>query len=102
MKILIIDVESNVEEIGTVHELFLARNQLWVIDQGYQDLGLPTPEWIADRQLDVDREITLRVKSDLQRRLKAAKARRSALGTAEEKRNILDDEIKELEKTLQS
>ncbi len=101
MRIMIIESTTSVEEVGTVEALMLARYQLQVIDKGYQELGLETPEWVSDKMLDVEREITFRVKSELQRRLKTSKARRSALATADEKRATLDTEIAELEKRLQ-
>ncbi len=101
MRIMIIESTTSVEEVGTVEALMLARYQLQVIDKGYQELGLETPEWVSDKMLDVEREITFRVKSELQRRLKTSKARRSALATADEKRSSLDTEIAELEKRLQ-
>jgi hypothetical protein len=46
---------------------------------------------------EVNREINGRVKNELARRLKAAKARRSALKTPDEKRQELDSEIADLE-----
>lgn len=101
MKNIMIILESKeVEDIGTVEELLLARNQLKIIDDGYQELKLPTPEWVIDKLGSVSAEITSRVKSELMRRLRAAKARRSSLRTAEEKRNSLDTEITELEALL--
>ncbi len=101
MRIMIIESTTPVEDLGTVEALMLARYQLQVIDKGYQELGLETPEWVSDKMLDVEREITFRVKSELQRRLKTSKARRSALATADEKRSSLDADIAELEKRLQ-
>jgi hypothetical protein len=89
-----------VEDTGT-EELFLARKDLRTIDEGYQELNVDAPEWIYDRISEIDFEINTRVRSELQRRLKKAKARRAALATADEKRMILDEEIKQLEGKIQ-
>lgn len=99
-QVLILVKETEAEEIGSVEELFLAQAQLRTIDSGYQDLSLDTPEWIIDKLGEIDREINLRVKSDLAHRLKIAKARRASLRTADEKRKDLDAEIAALESKL--
>jgi len=91
---------SDVTEVDTVEDLLLGRNQLRVIDQGYQDLKLEPPGWVIDKLTEIEREITIRVKGELQRRLKLAKARRATLRTQEEKREAADAEIAELEKML--
>lgn len=98
--ILVVIEATVVEDIGTVEELLLARNQLAIIQNGYNGLTLPVPEWVDNKLSEVENEIQMRVKNDLQRRLRSAKARRSALRTADEKRKALDDEIQELEKQL--
>ena len=89
-----------VEEVPNVEELILAKAQLKTMDDGYQDLKLETPEWILDKLAETSREINNRVQGELQRRLRNAKARRSALRTADEKRKDLDDEIAALESKL--
>lgn len=96
-KILIVIQNTDIETIGTVEELLLAKAQLRTIDDGYQELKLETPEWVTDKLTEVDHEVTMRVRGELMRRLRAAKARRSALRTADEKRVDLDAEIRELE-----
>ncbi len=101
MRIMIIESTTSVEEVGTVEMLMLARNQLKIIDEGYQGLELETPEWIAEKQLAVAQEITSRVRADLMRQLKMAKARRSAEAPKEEKLAKLDAKIDMLEKMLQ-
>ena len=90
-------LKQKIDEVDTVEELLLGRAQLKTIDDGYQDLKLDSPEWVVEKLSAVDAEINLRVKGELMRRLKMARARRSALRTADEKRKALDDEIKELE-----
>jgi len=101
MRIMIIESTTPVEDVGSVETLMLARNQLKVIDDGFQELQLETPEWVSEKQLEVNREITFRVKAELQRRLKTARARRVAASTMDEKRQKLDVEIEGLEKQLQ-
>ncbi len=97
---LIVFQGMEVEEVPNVEELILAKAQLKTMDDGYQDLKLETPEWILDKLAETSREINNRVQGELQRRLRNAKARRSALRTADEKRKDLDDEIAALESKL--
>jgi hypothetical protein len=100
-RILIAVQSTDMEDINSVEELLLAQNQLKIIDQGYQELKLNTPEWVLDKLSETGREIDMRVRGELARRLKNAKARRSALRTADEKRKDLDAEILELENKLE-
>lgn len=99
MKVLIVTESTDIEQ-NSVEELFIAKSQLKTIDDGYQEMKLDTPEWITDKLSTITREITLRVRSELQRKLRQAKARRSALKTADEKRKDLEDEIAALEVKL--
>jgi len=80
-----------------VEALLLAKSQLKAIDDGFQELKVETPEWVIDRLSEVSTEINGRVRATLQKRLRAAISRRSALRTADEKRKDLDAEIAELE-----
>jgi hypothetical protein len=100
MKILQLTQSTDIEQISSVEELFIAKAQLKAIDDGYQQFKMETPEWVSDLLLEVDHEITKRNKGELMRRLKAARARRSALKTADEKRTELDSEINALENAL--
>lgn len=100
MRSMIVIATTMIDDVETVEELLLAKDQLKTIDDGYQELGLETPEWVSEKQLGVAQEITLRVKSELLRRLKTSRARRAALATADEKRVKLDTEIADLEKRL--
>jgi hypothetical protein len=84
----------------TVDDLILARANLTSLSQGYQEIGVDTPEWVSDKLILVTEEITKRNRTELQRQLKQAKTRRSALATADEKRQALDAMISELEKKL--
>ena len=99
-RIMIVFERTVAEEVSTTEELMIAQNQLKVIDQGYQDLKLDTPDWVMDKLTEFGHEINSRVRSELQRRLRTAKARRSALRTADEKRKDLEAEIAELEQKL--
>ena len=87
-------------EIVELEDLFVAQSQLKVIDQGYQETTMETPEWVLDKMEAVNVEINHRVASQLKARLRAAQARRSALRTADEKRGDLDAEIEDLKKRL--
>lgn len=97
MRVLTITVDVEVEKIGTIEELILLQAQLRTIDNGFQEFQLDTPEWVTDKIMEVSHEINTRIKGELMRRLRQAKARRSALRTADEKRGDLDREISELE-----
>lgn len=99
-RILVIIQNMDVEQVATVEELIVGKAQLETVDSGYQSLGIETPEWVIDKLGETDREINSRVRGELQRRLRAAKARRAALRTREEQRSGLDSEIAELEKKL--
>lgn len=100
MRIMIVESTTPVEDVGTVEMLLLAKSQLKIIDEGYQELGLETPEWISEKQLEVAREITSRVRAELTRQLKGYKARRAAEAPKEERLSFLDTKITELEKKL--
>jgi len=99
-RVIIVVEDTPIEEVGTMEELFLVHEQLRVIQAGWTEIGLDAPEWVRDKLLQVETEIKLRVKAELQRKLRNAKNRREALRTADEKRNILDAEIAALENRL--
>ena len=101
MRLIIIEADTDLQNVGKVEELILAKAQLKTIDEGYQELQLPTPDWVTDKLMETSQEISMRVKAELQRKLREMKARRSALRTADEKRKDLDTGIEELEKLLQ-
>ena len=86
MKTLIILQESDTENFS-IEELILAQAELRTIDNGFQELKLETPEWVVDKLTEAGNEINLRIRGELARRLKAAKARRSALRSRSELRN---------------
>jgi hypothetical protein len=82
---------------ATMEDLYLAKGVLKLIDQGYQEDGVETPEWVIDKINAINGETSMRNRAEIQRRLKAAKARRSAMATLDEKRKAADDEIAALE-----
>ncbi len=100
MRVIVVMENTTMDSISTVEELFLIQAQLKTIDSGYQEMKLETPEWVTDKLSETAHEIMTRVKGELLRRLKAAKARRSALQTPDEKRKNLDAEIEALEAQL--
>lgn len=100
LQILIVLENTDVSNINSVEELILARSQLQVIDAGFQDLKLDTPEWVVDRLSEIDQEINIRTRNELLKRLRAAKARRSALLSKDERRQNLEAEIADLEGKL--
>lgn|SRR5574343_412782 len=84
----------------TVEDLILAKSDLSIIDSGFQTMNMESPEWVTNKLSDVSGEITNRVRADLQKQLRAAKARREALATPDEKRKALEARIEALEKQL--
>lgn len=96
-RVMIVVEGTDLEQIDTVADLLLIKSQLRVVDDGFQELKVETPEWITDKLAEVNSEVNTRLKGELLRRLRAAKARRSALRTDTEKREELDQQIAELE-----
>lgn len=66
----------------------------------YRLLTGEVPEWVSIQLKVISREVKSRLADGLEKRLREAKARRTALAPAEEKRAALDMEIAELEKQL--
>lgn len=99
MKILI-EIKNVEVDTVTMEDLFLIRGQLMMIDSGYQDTKLETPDWVIDKLTEVNREIDAKSRAELQRRLKAMKAREAALKPKAELRKDLQDEIAALERKL--
>jgi len=91
---------KNFEHIQ-LNDLFLERERLKVIDVGYTELDLDTPEEVLCLLSEINQEIKSRIRGELERKLRVAKMRREALKTQSEKRNDADREIEELEKKLQ-
>lgn len=63
----------------------------------YEKNSVDVPEWLDDRIRALKRDIHLKNADSLERKLREAKARRTQLLTADEKRKLLDAEIEELE-----
>ena len=91
-----------IEEIenATVPELLLSKQDLVMIDQGYQDLGIDTPTEILDKIGDITGEINKKVKDELRRKLKDAEVRYAAIAPLSEKRKALSNTIADLKKKL--
>ncbi len=100
MRIGIVYVSLVPEEVDTVEDLFLIERDLATMDAGFQKLGLETPEWISEKRLTVNNEITSRVRAELLRRLKKDQARYESMAPKEEVRAQLRSNIAELEKKL--
>lgn len=97
---ILITIKNLDTDESSVEDMMLAKSQLATVDAGYQELGLPTPEWVIDKLSAVTSGITAKVRAELTRRLRAAKARREGLRTSEEKRKGLESEIEMLEDKL--
>jgi hypothetical protein len=66
----------------------------------YATRQMSAPAWLTDQLGVLEREITMRRKDDLEKKLREVKAQRTGLETASEKRERLDREQTELEKQL--
>lgn len=87
-------------ETASLEDLYLARGVLKMVDQGFTEDSLETPEQIIDQLANINSEITNRNRAELTRQLKAAEARRSSLKTREEKAQELDGTIASLKQKL--
>lgn len=63
----------------------------------YKELGLPIPEWIEDKRLEVKRELETRLADMKAKRIREIKAKMSTLKTAAERRAELEEELKSLQ-----
>ena len=98
---LIINFEAAApEEFNSIEDLMVAKSQLRVIAEGYQELGMEAPEWAINKINSFTREITSRARAQLEGILRSKRARRAALATREELREKLDSEISDLENRL--
>lgn len=88
------------DETVDIGDLILAQADLQTLDKGFQEAKIDTPEWVIDKLGEVNRAIVDINRAEFQRKLRAAKARRAALATPDEKRKVLDEEIAQLEKKL--
>ncbi len=102
MRVTIINVSLVPEDVDSVEDLFLIKRDLKTMDEGFQELGLETPEWISEKLLNITAEITSRVRAELQRQLRTDKARYAAMAPKEEVRSLLKAKITDLEKKLGS
>lgn len=101
MKAYIITMTTDVkEDIGTVEELMICKDQLRAIYMGYQEMNLDPPDWVIEKQAEINTEINLRVRSELQRKLREKRARLQALTPRAEMRKNLEAEVQELEDKL--
>lgn len=66
----------------------------------YREYLLPTPEWLGETILSVEKEIKDRRKDSLAKALKSAESRLETLKSAEEKRGDIKVEIERLRAAL--
>jgi len=94
---IVIDIDT---EAADINDLYLARGVLRMIDQGYQEEQIESPEYIVDKLNLISTEIRSRNKAELQKRLKLAKNRMETLQTRDERKSKLEAEIAKLEEKL--
>jgi ABC-type phosphate transport system auxiliary subunit len=96
-----ITININVDvDTADMDELILNQAMLRLVNQGYEEAGIETPEYILDRLAAISREITERNRAELQKRLRTLKLKREGLKTREEKAKDMEAEIAELESKL--
>lgn len=102
LKILAQIERVRLDSVADIEELFIMKNQLNIVKDGYTESGLITPEWVDDKVLAVESEIKARVAGTLQKMLRNERNRRTALMTDSEKRKASDTRIADLEKRIAS
>lgn len=68
---------------------------------GYATESLAVPEWMADKQREARRELTVRVRAEKERQVRQLRARMETLLTPEEQRAKMSEEITRLQKDLE-
>ena len=66
----------------------------------YETRMISEPEWLTDAINRLNREIDLRRRDELEKRLREARARKTSLMSTDEKRRMVDDEVSKLEREL--
>ena len=84
MKFLVNIKGIEIEETN-LESLMILKNQLKIVDDGYQELNIDTPEWVLDKLLAATSEINTRTRAELQRQLRAEEARVAALTPRDER-----------------
>ena len=84
MKFLVNIKGIDIEETN-LESLMILKNQLKIVDDGYQELNIDTPEWVLDKLLAATSEINTRTRAELQRQLRAEEARVAALTPRDER-----------------
>lgn len=100
MRATIINIRAIVVEDTGVEDLMIAKSQLAIIDAGYTELKLETPEWVTNRLSEVTREILARVRAERERRLRELESRATALKPRSEVRKDVQKEIEALKAQL--
>ena len=81
-------------------DLIGVRSDLKNLAMNYDDLKLGIPDWISTKLDELEMEVKSQVRAERQAELHKMKSRRAALMTADEKRQILDAQIAEMEETM--
>lgn len=97
---IVLKAEVLALNIDDFHDLVMAVIQLRIITDGYQELGIDEPKWLAEKVRDAEAELKYRRRSAKERQLEEAKMRRETLKTSGEKRDDTDEEIRRLQEEL--
>jgi hypothetical protein len=83
-----------------VDVLIAARGDLKSLAQNYDDLKLDTPDWISDKIVEVENEIKSQVRADRLAQLKKLEAKKAALMSRDERRDLIDKQIVALKEQI--
>lgn len=85
-----------------LEDLQLFTVSLSTLVTGYATESLTVPEWIADKQHEARRELTVRLQAEKEQQLRQRKARTETLLIPKEQRARIKEDIAQMERDLAS
>ena len=85
---------------ASIEELIMNKQALRLLNQGYQEEGIETPERILDKISEIEKAISFRVEDDRRKELRKLKLRYEAEAPKEERRTAMKTQIEALEAKL--
>lgn len=94
------DLKTMLADETQLEDLMLAKDALETLVTQHKEIGITTPEWVADKLIIVRDAIAKTVQGELLRQLRAAEAREAALKSKSEQRKEASEEAAFLRKRL--
>lgn len=94
------DLKAMLADETQLEDLMLAKDALEAITVQHKEIGITTPEWVADKLIIVRDAITKTVQGELLRQLRSAEAREAALKSRADQRKEASEEAASLRKRL--